>query len=100
MCNTINAQTDPDFLQFKKQADDCFTKKDYPCAEKWYKAALVIKENDEYCKEKLSEIKNKPIKPIKSSPKVLLFDYTDSFSEGLASVKKMESMVSLTNQEM
>ncbi len=49
------AQTDPNFFKYKSQADDCFAKKDYPCADKWYRAALVVKANDDDCKDKLAK---------------------------------------------
>ncbi len=56
LATAAQAQTDPDFFKFKKQADDCFIKRDYPCAEKWYKAALIVKADDGYCKGQLKEV--------------------------------------------
>ena len=57
---------DPDFFSYKDKADACFKKRDYPCAEKWYRAALVIKKNDTYCNQQLAEtwrLANQPKPP-------------------------------------
>jgi hypothetical protein len=53
-----HAQTkiDPDFVRFKNLADGCFNRQDYACAETNYRAALIIKSNDTYCKGQLNTI--------------------------------------------
>ncbi len=68
------AQIDPDFYTYKNRADDCFAKKDYPCADKWYRASLAVKANDDYCKQRLAKTRQlanqpKPTKPVVTRPR-------------------------------
>ncbi|MBL0300584.1 MAG: hypothetical protein IPQ23_02605 [Cytophagaceae bacterium] len=56
------AQADADYLRFKNKADACFKNADYTCAKQNYENALAVKNNDSYCKQKLSEINQKAAK--------------------------------------
>ena len=70
MASPLFAQIDPDFFTYKNKADACLKKRDYPCAEKWYRAALVIKKNDTYCNQQLAEtwrLANQPKPPTPAS---------------------------------
>jgi|GEM_PF-6233712 len=56
LASAAHAQTDPEFFKQRNLGDGCFARKDYACAERYYKVALIIKANDDYCKNQLKAI--------------------------------------------
>ena len=82
------AQIDPDFYTYKNRADNCFAKKDYPCADKWYRASLAVKANDDYCKQRLAKTRQlanqpKPTKLVAPRPRP---EPTDPFADQMVYV--------------
>jgi formylglycine-generating enzyme required for sulfatase activity len=86
---TVSAQEiDPNFYTYKNRADDCFTKKDYPCADKWYRASLAVKADDDYCKQRLAKTRQlaKQPKPVAPKPRPEPVVITDPFADQMVYV--------------